>query len=62
MVVMVERLVSVGCGLVFLLYIAYDENSLLWSVTWCFPCVHTQSESLCLKLLTVSSGRKLAAS
>lgn len=32
------------------------EDSLLWGVTWCVPCAHSQSESLCLGLLTVSSG------
>lgn len=32
------------------------EDSLLWGVTWCVPCAHSQSESLCLGRLTVSSG------
>lgn len=32
-----------------------DENSLLQTVTSCFPCARTQSESPCPGLLTVSS-------
>lgn len=47
-------------GMVFALYIGGDKHSLLWSVTWCFLCVHAQSESLCLGLLTVSDGCEMA--
>ena len=43
------------------MYIDDVKNSLLWRVTWCFLCAHSQDESLCLGLLTVSNGHEPTA-